>query len=251
MNVDSLYCRREPYCGCSGKGGKSARRIRSGLSSGSGRPAAQHPQTARLGEPALVRTAQYSGRDRRQHPVELLGTVDDPVAVGEPLQQAVDERQRDVAQILDDGRVSSAPCGMSCTRISRCSLVNSSVACCRIAASAGSRVACMVSSYRALVRYRCGSLPAWMTTCDNREGVEPHRRRRSCPRSPAVRRGQARPNVPRRPAAAPSGCGNRTTSCRPAHPLCGPPSNGSALWPRHRPTIESPHRIDRGGARRD
>ena len=36
--------------------------------------------------------------------VELFRAVDDPVAVGEPHQQTVDERQRDVAQILDDSR---------------------------------------------------------------------------------------------------------------------------------------------------
>ena len=45
----------------------------------------------------------------RQHGVELFGAVDDPVAVGEPQHKPVDECQRDVAQIVDDGGIQFGP----------------------------------------------------------------------------------------------------------------------------------------------
>src|ERR1700692_4509005 len=58
-----------------------------------------------VGELPLVWTLEDARGDRRQNPVDLLRTLDDPVAVGEAHQQAVDESQCHVAQILDYGRV--------------------------------------------------------------------------------------------------------------------------------------------------
>src|SRR5271166_284215 len=103
VNAGLLYSRREPYGGCGGK----TRHYETSCarSTGCGRPlAARWSQAARLRQPPFVRTPENAGRDRRQDAVELLGIVDDSVAMGEPQQQPIDERQRDVAQVLDHGR---------------------------------------------------------------------------------------------------------------------------------------------------
>ena len=58
-----------------------------------------------MGEPSLLLAAQDPGHDGRKDAVKPFWAVDDPIAVGEAQQKAVDERQRDVAQIVDDGGV--------------------------------------------------------------------------------------------------------------------------------------------------
>ncbi len=101
VSVGFLYSRREPYSACSGKPQRDRCRDP---------PLSPCRAAARLVVRSSVGSRPFCGLLRMPAAIadriesSCSATVDNPVAMGEPHQQTVDERQRDVAQILDHGR---------------------------------------------------------------------------------------------------------------------------------------------------